>query len=282
VTGPGSSPSPVAPAGGPAAAPAGDAAQAYAFLNGWADRVLVVSLARATERRTRMQQRLAGLDFRFLDATDKLDLDRERLRREGLYDESRTPRAFRHKAEMPLGHVGCSLSHRRIYEDVVRNGWRRTVVLEDDAVPIPSALPHLRDALEQLPATWELCYLGYLGNGRVTARARLRQATYVALAPLRLVRWRTGEARRLLPRPFSTNLRRAGRHLCTHAYAVTLEGARKLLAAQTPVGFNADQLLAHLVLGGRLDAYVAEPMCFDQETFAGIDPGSAPRSYIHG
>ncbi len=79
------------------------------------------------------------------------------------------------------------------------------------------------------------------------------------------------------------NLRRAGRHLCTHAYAVTLEGARKLLAAQTPVAFNADQLLAFLVLRGRLEAFVTQPMFFDQEVFAGIAPGEGtPASYIHG
>jgi glycosyl transferase family 25 len=256
--------------------------RAYRFLDGWADRIFVLSLARATERRARMRERLAGLRFEFLDATDKLDLDGARLLRDGVYDERRTPRAFRHRREMPIGQVACSLSHRAIYDRIVRNGWERTVVLEDDAVPLDPGLAALPDALSQLPAGWDLCYLGYLGNEEITAKARLKRAAYLALAPLRLVRWRTAEARRLLPRPYSANLRRAGRHLCTHAYAVTREGARKLLAAQTPVGFHADQLLAYLVLGGRLDAYVAHPMCFDQEAFAGIAPGDAPRSYIHG
>jgi glycosyl transferase family 25 len=258
-------------------------AGAFEFLNGWADRIFVVSLVRATERRARVRERLAGLDFRFQDAVDKLDLDRESLRRDGAYDERRTPRAFRHRAEMPLGHIGCSLSHRRIYEEIVRNGWRRVVVLEDDVIPQEDALALLPAALGQLPAGFELCYLGYLGNEVVTPRARLRRAVYVALAPFGLVRWRPGEALRLLPRPFSPNLRRAGRHLCTHAYAVTLEGAKKLLAAQTPVGFNADQLLAFLVLRGRIDAYVTRPAFFDQESLAGIAPSAGtPTSYIHG
>lgn len=271
------------PVAGAGAAPLAAAAQAFAFLNGWADRIFVVSLARATERRARVRERLAGLEFRFLDAVDKLDLDRERLRRDGIYDEGRTPRAFRHRAEMPLGHIGCSLSHRAIYEEIVRNGWRRVVILEDDVVPLEDALALLPAALEQLPAGFELCYLGYLLNETVTPKAWLKRALYLALAPVGLSRWRPGEALRLLPRPFSANLRRAGRHLCTHAYAVTLEGARKLLAAQTPVGFNSDQLLAFLVLRGRLDAYVAQPMFFDQEVFAGIGPGAgAPASYIHG
>ncbi|HEY6099854.1 MAG TPA: glycosyltransferase family 25 protein [Anaeromyxobacter sp.] len=260
------------------------AASAFQFLNGWAERIFVVSLARAAERRARVRERLAGLDFRFRDAVDKLDLDRARLLRDGIYDESRTPRAFRHRSDMPLGHVGCSLSHRAIYEEVVRNGWRRAVVLEDDVVPEEGALDLLPRALGQLPEGWELCYLGYLGNETVTPRARLKRAFYVALAPFGLVRWRPGEALRLLPRPYSPNLRRAGRHLCTHAYAVTLDGARKLLAAQTPVAFNADQLLAFLVLRGRIEAYATHPVFFDQESLAGIAPrgGDDPASYIHG
>lgn len=262
--------------------PAG-AGRAFRFLNGWADRILVVSLVRAAERRARIRERLAGLDFRFVDAVDKLELDRARLLAEGIYDERATPRAFRHRGEMPLGHVGCSLSHRAIYEEIVRNGWRRVVILEDDAVPDPEALELLPAALGQLPEGWELCYLGYLENERVTAAARLKRGLYRALAPLRLVRWRPEEVRRLLPRPFSANLRRAGRHLCTHAYAVSLEGARKLLAAQTPVGFNADQLLAFLILRGGLEAFVAFPRFFDQENLAGIaSGGSGPASYVRG
>lgn len=269
------------PAGGAVPAPAH--ASAFAFLNGWADRIFVVSLARAVERRARVKERLAGLDFRFFDGVDKLDLDRDRLRRDGIYDEDRTPAAFRHRAEMPLGHIGCSLSHRAVYEQIVRNGWRRVVILEDDVVPLEAALPLLPAALGELPTGFELCYLGYLLNEAVTFRARAKRALYVALSTVGLSRWRPGEAMRLLPRPFSAHLRRAGRHLCTHAYAVTLEGARKLLAAQTPVGFNSDQLLAFLVLRGRLDAYAARPMFFDQEAFAGVAPGAgAPASYIHG
>jgi glycosyl transferase family 25 len=271
---------------GPAQAGAGacspGVARAYEFLSGWADRIFVISLPRARERRARLAPRLAGLRFAFLDAVDKLDLDRERLRREGLYDEGRTPRAFRHRAEMPLGHIGCSLSHRTLYEQVVRNGWRRVVIFEDDVVPVHEALALLPEALRQLPEGWELCYLGYLGDRSVTLRARLKRALYVAAAPLGLVRWKVREALRLLPRPFSANLRRAGRHMCTHAYAVSLEGARKLLAAQTPVGFHADQLLAFSILREGLAAFVTDPMFFDQESLAGIAPGSEPRSFIHG
>lgn len=249
---------------------------AFEFLNGWADRVVVVSLARATDRQARLRERLRGLRYELFPATDKRDLDREALVKDGVYDESRTRRAFRHSREMTLGEIACALSQRRVYEEAVRNGWSRTVVFEDDVVPRPADLPLLPAALSQLPAGWDLCYLGYDKHEAPTLRDRAKRAAYVALAPLRLVRWRTGEATRLLPTPFSANLRRAGLHDYALAYAVSLEGARKLVAAQTPVSLRADWLLASMIVRGGLNAFLTTPKMFDQDDLA-----SSP-SYIHG
>ena len=249
-----------------ATGPGAGTAAAFEFLNGWADRIFVVSLRRDTERRTRMTERLAGLRFEFFDAVDKKDLDRAQLLRDGLYDERRVRRAFRVGRDMPLGHIGCSLSHRALYNEMVAKGWDRLVVFEDDVVPREPVVANVADALRELPPSFELCYLGYWQNEVVTPRARAKQLTYVALAPFGLSRWRPGEALRLLPRPFSAHLRRAGRHMCTHADAISREGARKLAEAQTPVAYAADQLLTMLVLGGKLEAYVTSPSLFGQET----------------
>jgi glycosyl transferase family 25 len=249
---------------------------AFEFLNGWADRILVISLARATDRQARLRERLRGLRYELFPATDKLALDRDRLVRERVYDESRTRRAFRRTKDMSLGEIACALSQRRVYEAAVEHGWARTIVFEDDVVPRTADLPLLPRALAQLPAGWDLCYLGYAKNEAPTGWDRARRAAYVALAPLRLVRWRTAEALRLLPSPFSANLRRAGLHDYALAYAVSLQGARKLVEAQTPISLRADGLLGSMVVRGRLSAFLTEPRMFDQDDLA-----SAP-SYIHG
>jgi len=167
---------------------------------------------------------------------------------------------------MSLGAIGCALSHRKLYEDMVAGGWDRMVVLEDDVIPRASTLALLPDALRELPPSWELCYLGYWQNEDISPGRRLTQLVYAAIAPLGLSRWRPGEALRLLPRSFSPHLRRAGRHMCTHAYAVSREGARKLAALQTPVSYAADQLLTMAILQGRVEAYAAYPALFDQES----------------
>jgi glycosyl transferase, family 25 len=71
----------------------------------------------------------------------------------------------------------------------------------------------------------------------------------------------------MLPKPFSSYLRKAGFHDCTHAYALTLDGAQKLFAAQTPVVYRADDALSHTILKGELNAFITEPKFFEQEGF---------------
>jgi glycosyl transferase family 25 len=253
------------------------APEALELLNRWADRMLVVSLRRATERRETLPARLAGLRYELLDAVDRADLDRAALLRDGIVDERRTRRAYRLREGLSLGAVGCALSHRIGYERMLAAGWERLVLFEDDVVPVPEALAALSDALRELPPTWELCYLGYSHHLPATPRARLKAASYAALGAVGLSRWRPGEALRLVARPFSPRLLRAGRLTGTHAYAVTRAGAQKLLAAQTPVAYAADQLLMRMILGGALEAYVVDPMPFDYER--GAD-GGPPPSYV--
>jgi hypothetical protein len=43
--------------------------------------------------------------------------------------------------------------------------------------------------------------------------------------------------------------------------------AKKLLAAQTPVVYRADDLLSSTIMKGELNAFVTNPKFFDQEIF---------------
>jgi glycosyl transferase family 25 len=256
------------------------AAGPFAALNAYFDRILVVTLERAKDRQERLRERLAGLRYELAFGFDKALLDVDGLVRAGNYDPARARRVDRFDREMSPGQIGCSLSHRRIYEEAVRNGWRRVLVLEDDAVPRLADLPEAAAALAELPGGWELAYLGYENFERVTLRDRSKQAVYVVLAALRLMKWTPAQILRFHPKPFSPHLLEAGLHHCTHAYAFTLEGARKLLETQTPTAFVADQLLIHLVLSGRLRAFVTRPQLFDQERYAAPVSGGEPDSFV--
>ena len=78
----------------------------------------------------------------------------------------------------------------------------------------------------------------------------------MALGAVGLIRWTAREAHEPLPRPYSANLRRAGLHDHTHAYALSRSAARKLLAFQRPVRLNVDTGIGRLVVRGELEAYV--------------------------
>lgn len=97
-------------------------------------RVLVINLARAPERRARMEAQLQdqGLDFEILTATDGRTLtEAER----NLVDHKRR-KAF---TQYPLtdNEIGCWLSHRRAMTGLIEGGQAMAAVIEDDAALAP-------------------------------------------------------------------------------------------------------------------------------------------------
>jgi len=247
----------------------GPGVQGFDLLNRTFDRIFVVTLRRATDRQERLRQRLRGLDYQLFFGFDKAELDLAALERDGVYSEARARKVHRQGKSMPPGHVGCSMSHRAIYQAVVANGWRRVLIFEDDVLPRAEAMGELAPALAELPPSWELLYLGYEHGERTRPYDRVKQAAYLPLAALRLIKWTPRQVMGLYPKAFSKHLRRAGKHHCTHAYAVTATGARKLLQEQTPVAYMADQLLLKLCMGGEIEAYLTDPKFFDQDSFLG-------------
>jgi glycosyl transferase family 25 len=239
-------------------------ARSYRALNDYFDRIFVITLPRATERHALMERALSGLRYEVVHGQDRLELDLADLEARGVYDDRAARRLHRYGRGVTLAHIACVLSHARIWRRMVDEGLERVLVFEDDAEPIPESIALAPAMLEQLPPTFELVYLGYKGRETVSLRRRLDQAAYVALGAARLIHWTAREAMNLLPRPYSANLRRAGLHDHTHAYALSRCAARKLLAFQTPVRLNVDTGIGRLVLRGELEAYVSQPKLFEQ------------------
>jgi glycosyl transferase family 25 len=237
------------------------------FLQHYFDKIFVLSLPRFIGRHKRVLQNLQGLPFEFFWGSDKLKLDSKRLQQDGIYDEQKATALQRLGRVMNLGEIACALSHRSIYETMIRKGWKRVLVMEDDVLPCYEVLSSLPDALLELPADWELVYLGYLKHEKVTPRLRVKQLFYKLLSLAGLMKWNYTMVCNLLPKPYSTHLKKAGFHDCTHAYAITLEAAKKLLVEQTPVVYRSDDLLSATNMKGKLKAFVTEPKYFDQEVF---------------
>ena len=231
------------------------------------DKILVVSVPRFTDRHERVQERLKGLNFEFFWGADKLKLDMETAKRDGTYDEAQAIRLERLGKPLSSGELACALSHKYVYAAMVENDWKRVLILEDDVWPLYNNMDVLGSALLELPKEWDLLYFGYLKHEKITFGLKLKQFFYKMISPFGLIKWNYTMASNMLPKQYSTHLKKAGFHDCTHAYAITLEGAKKLLAAQTPVVYRADDLLSYTILKGKFTAFLTEPKFFDQEDF---------------
>lgn len=226
-----------------------------------------MTVPRFTDRHKKVSEQLKGLSFDFFWGADKLQIDPEKVKQDGTYDEVRAKKLQRQGKGLNLGEIACALSHRMVYEEMVRKGWKKILILEDDVLALTENMHMLTLALQELPVDWELVYLGYLKHENVTTGLKAKQFFYKILSAAGLMKWTYTMVSNLLPKPYSAHLKKAGFHDCTHAYAITLPAAEKLLAAQTPVVYRADDLLSATIMKGELNAYVTEPKFFDQEIF---------------
>lgn len=248
-----------------------------AFLEKYFDRIFVITLERAIDRQAKVKERLEGLHFEFFYGVDKHGLSWEKVNEEGIYDDKRARQLNRYSKGMILGHIACSLSHRHLYEHIVENGYQRVLIFEDDAVPLFDQDGELQQSVEELPADWEMVYFGYSKNETATPALKRKQAFYRIICHLKLIKWSPLMVSNFLPKPYSRHLQKAGFHDLMHSYGVTLEACKKLIPAQTPVVFNADPLVTHLVMNGQLNAYITRKKFFTQEQF--LD--ATHRSFIH-
>ncbi len=237
------------------------------FLQQYFDKILVLSIHRFTGRHQQVEERLQGLSFEYFWGTDKLKLNYDEAKTNGTYDEQRAKKLQRQGKALNPGELACALSHRNIYSTMIEKGWRRILVLEDDALPLYDHLHLLPGTLNELPVNWGLVYLGYLKHEKVTSGLKAKQFFYKIWSRLGLMAWNYTMVKNLLPKPYSAHLKKAGFHDCTHAYAITREAAEKLLAAQTPVVYRADDLLSATIMKGTLNAFITQPKFFDQEIF---------------
>lgn len=231
------------------------------------DKIFVVTVPRFTDRHKKVSENFRGLSFEFFWGADKLQIDPEKVKHDGTYDEAKAKKLQRQGKGLNLGEIACSLSHRMLYAEMIKHDWKKILILEDDVLPLIENMNVLPDAMKELPEGWELVYLGYLKHEKITPALKRKQFFYKILSALGLMKWNYTMVSNLLPKPFGTRLKKAGFHDCTHAYAITLSAAKKLLEAQTPVVYRADDLLSATILKGDLNAFITIPKFFDQEIF---------------
>jgi glycosyl transferase family 25 len=236
----------------------------FQYLNDYYDKIYVLSLARLRNRTENTKKNLAGLNFEFFEGTDKQTTSVTALKELGLYTTERYQQFYKNPTDMPLGMLCCSIGHVKIYEDIIRHGYKKTLIMEDDVIAIKDSLQFFPSIINELPDDWELLYLGYEKNENTGIKGKIKQFIYSIFPPYTKLNIERKMFSRYYPVKVSAHIARAGFHDCTHAYSVTLEGAKKILQHQQPVAFNPDNLLSVLVCSNQINGYISRPKLFNQ------------------
>ncbi|HEY0434338.1 MAG TPA: glycosyltransferase family 25 protein [Chitinophagaceae bacterium] len=238
----------------------------FRLLNEYYDKIFVLSLPRLTNRINFVKKTLKGLNFEFFYGIDKEHVSINELKEKGLYTTEQYQQFYKKPKEISLGMLCCSLGHLRIYETIAEKGYEKTLVLEDDALPILESLDFFSRIIQELPEEWEILYLGCEKRENAGLREKVKQVLYMAFpfhSQLKLTRQIFSN---YYPVGISEHIAKAGFHDCTHAYAITQQAAQKLIKEQKPVRFHPDNLLSYMASTGQLKAYVARPKLFNQLT----------------
>lgn len=173
-------------------------------------KVFVINLEQSHDRRVFMEKQLAALnlDAEFFPAVDGRLLPEDEIAR--VSDRRWFSRYV--GREMTRSDMGCSLSHIYLYRKMVDENIPCALILEDDVWMTPSLVPLLRELerdIDQLP-----CDVVLLSEC-ITSTKNVWRRGYYFMSPVVYA-------------------------LFTHAYVVSLRGARRLMNNLYPVALPAD------------------------------------------
>jgi GR25 family glycosyltransferase involved in LPS biosynthesis len=251
--------------------------QGVELLNNYFDKIYLITIPRSWEnRKERVLRNLNGLHYDIFWGCDGQQLRDETLN--NLTDLKKSVfwiehyHLLRYKATvsrpLTLSEIGCSESHRRVYEDVVEKGYDKVLILEDDAMLWEPGLKALEGAMKQLPQDWDLWYLGYRWHDCESFLSKLKRKFILSgqfiVNPFAAFKEYQRQSV-CYPRKYKKNTWHAGLHAGTHAYAIKGRAAGILLSENTPIIFPADMLLAHCHLKKRIKAYISVPQIFRED-----------------
>ena len=191
----------------------------------------VISLKDETARRSAIAEHLKqrGFDFEFFDATDGRQMDV--LAHPGY---NKTKRRAAHGRDLKPGELGCLLSHRGIYKEILKRDLDVALILEDDARLHEDTKATL-EALLKKGMNFDIIRL--LGSPKV-AKGKHRKIAKL-FKDFWLVRLRTAPGG-------------------AHATLITCQGAQKLFKATENFAFPIDTILGRSWETG-IQAYSIQP-----------------------
>lgn len=99
--------------------------------------------------------------------TDRLKIAKAELSRAGITDYTIFPAIDARKLKIKgteednQGLIGCFLSHLFILQEAIMNKYKSVAIFEDDILMTGDFEGRYNKAMEQIPDTWQMLYLGY-------------------------------------------------------------------------------------------------------------------------
>lgn len=166
--------------------------------------IFMINLKRRPERRLKMELTMKeiGIDYKYLEAVDGKKLTDDILAQKGIQFMTGYEDPY-HKRPMKMGEIGCFLSHHSIWQKMVDENLKEVLILEDDI----KFEPFFRERTEEMMR--EAREMGgydliYFGRKRLQDNEEVIGKSFVKVS---YTYWTLG-------------------------YAITLEGAKKLLAVE--------------------------------------------------
>jgi GR25 family glycosyltransferase involved in LPS biosynthesis len=143
------------------------------------------------------------------------------------------------------GMKGCALSHRSIWEDVVKKGYQNVLICEDDAMISDSFDRDFQNCYYHIPKDYDVLYLGCLFGCKDDSVLN------------KVVTKING----FEPQDINEKVVEIKGTVGLHCYMVSLEGAKKLIAH--PITFHVDAQVMYWIKLYDYKSYAVNPILVD-------------------
>lgn len=219
-------------------------------LNKYFDHIFVISIDRNKKRLESFLRQNNGINIEVFQGFDGKKIYPE------IESISQFPSSFFIKHNLNFeraiywnkSQLGCAMSHYYLQKEIVKRKLFKTLILEDDAIIVKENIQSFVQSCNEIPESWELFYLGYNPVSRWSENKFTRQILRVKhlIYPVSPDGLTSGSlSNRFFSVSFSPLLNLPGVYGGAHAYALSYEGALKILNIDNPLSLGADTTMMY-------------------------------------
>ncbi len=228
------------------------------------DKTYVLTIERNKNRHPQIKSVLKNIDFEFwygIDAPVRFgdkkyvhEIEDEFLIEHGL------GKNFVHWYNM--AQFGAYLSIKKMIDNIAVNGYERSIIFEDDAIPMVKNWEDIfQKALQELPEDWDILLLGYMYGGKLYELSLKRY-----LRPLvRLAYFFRNKRALKVPVKYSKHVDYSEKFVGGHAMCLSKKGAMILSDYLNPMVLSGDLLINDLLSMKKIKCFSIVPVLFDQD-----------------